>query len=79
MHYLWRLRESLTFTGGLSARPGAVGKTDPFRRAVERVTRGASESNFCVLLKAALLSGGVGRRARIPTGAPFITCKRSEH
>lgn len=74
MHYAWRLKELLTFAGGLTAWPGAVGEADPFCRAVERVTRGASEAHFSVLLKAALLSGGMGRRARIPAGAPFITC-----
>lgn len=74
MHYAWRLKELLTFAGGLTAWPSAVGEANPFCRAVERVTRGASEAHFSVLLKAALLSGGMGRRARIPAGAPFITC-----
>ncbi len=74
MHYSWRPKELLTFAGGLTARPSAVGEADPFCRAVQRVTRGTSEAHFSVLLKAALLSGGMGRRARIPAGAPFITC-----
>lgn len=74
-----RLMELLTFAGGLTAGPGAVGEADPLSRAVERVTRGAGEAHFSVLLKAALLSRSMGRRARIPTAAPFITCGHSMH
>lgn len=68
---------SLTFAGGLLARPGSVGEAYPLGGAVERVARVTGEAHLTAELETSGLAAGVCRRAGIPTAPRALPCRET--